>query len=231
MARVKKESGTTAEAPKEASVPVSTSADIDLAKVAFPDNGSALATELAKADKETLIDNAKATMFESANAPTERPIDKRMDGLVTRTFAPLDWEKILDRFDVWMALGDKRTDEQFIRKAHEEGPEILGSVQDLYVQVKFVREAWELDNHTMLGTMREAASEVLEAEKMKKIRTKTITIDDVTAKVAAMFPDEYAAQEKRRRQYALVEERAKHCVERGTIRCRHLDTMMSRLRG
>lgn len=230
MARVKKESGT-----EITTTPMPTNlggggSDIDLAKVAFPDNGLALATELAKADKETLIDNAKATMFESANAPTERPIDKRMDGLVTRTFAPLDWEKILDRFDVWMALGDKRTDEQFIRKAHEEGPEILGSVQDLYVQVKFVREAWELDNHTMLGTMREAASEVLEAEKMKKIRTKTITIDDVTAKVAAMFPDEYAAQEKRRRQYALVEERAKHCVERGTIRCRHLDTMMTRLR-
>lgn len=224
---MKKESGTTNAQPTTASP---ASADIDLAKVAFPDNGSALATELAKADKETLIDNAKAAIFESANAPTERAIDRRMGGLVERTFKPLDWEKILDRFDAWMALGDKRTDEQFIRKAHEEGPEILGSVQDLYVQVKFVREAWELDNHTMLGTMREAASEVLEAEKLKKIRTKTITIDDVTAKAATMFPDEYAAQEKRRRQYALVEERAKHCVERGTIRCRHLDTMMTRLR-
>lgn len=228
MARVKKESGTT-EQTAAASAPVA-SGDIDLAKVAFPDNGSALANELAKADKETIIDNAKATMFESANAPKEKPIDRRMPGLVERTFAPFDWSKALDRFDAWMALGDHRTEEAHIRKAHEEGPEIMGSVHDVYIQVKFAREAWELENDTMLGAMRAAATEVLEAEKEKKIRTKMITEADINTKVAAMFPDEWAAQEKRRLQYKLVEERAKHCVERGTIRCRHLDTMMNRLR-
>lgn len=226
MARVKKESGTAQE--PAASAPAQ--GDIDLAKVAFPDNGSELASELAKADKETLIDNARAAMFESANAPKERPIDKRVTGLVERTFAPKDWNKVLDRFDAWMALGDSRTNEAHIRKAHEEGPEIVREVFDVYVQVRFARESWELENQAVLGSMREAASEVLEAEKMKKIRTKTITIDDVTSKVASMFPDEWAAQEKRRLQYKLVEDRSKHCVELGTLRCRILDTMMNRLR-
>lgn len=225
MARVKKESGTPETVPAAV-----TSSDIDLAKVAFPDNGSELAKELAKADKETIIDNAKATMFESANAPKEKPVDRRMPGLVERTFRPIEWDKILDRFDAWMGLGDKRTEEAHIRKAHEEGPEIMGSVHDVYIQVKFAREGWELDNDTMLGAMRAAATEVLETEKEKKIRTKMITEADINTKVAAMFPDEWAAQEKRRLQYKLVEERAKHCVERGTIRCRHLDTMLNRLR-
>lgn len=228
MARVKKESGTpTPEAPAAAA---STSPEIDLAKVAAPDNGAALAIELAKADKATIIDNAKAVRFDNAHTAVEKLVDHRMPALVKRTFAPLDWEKVLDRFDAWMALGDKRTDEQFIRKAHEEGPEILGSVQDMYVQVKFAREAWELDNTIMLGLLRKEAREMLETMKAKKLITKTITIDDVTEEAASNHPEEFAAQEKQRRQYTLVEERAKHCVERGTIRCRHLDTMMHKLR-
>lgn len=195
-----------------------------------PDNGEQLVAELTKADKETAISNARAVVFDNANKIEEKPIDRRMAGLVSRTFLPMDWGKVLDRFEQWMALGDQRTEERFIRKAHEEGPEILGLVQDVYIQVKFAREAWELDNYTMLGAMREEASNILEGEKAKKLRTKTITIDDVTSKAASLFPDEYAAQEKQRRQYSLAEDRAKFAVERATIRCKHLDTMLHKLR-
>jgi len=214
--------------------------EIDLAAMAGPspvgpiesstDNGEQLVAELTKADKETEISNARAMVFENANKPKEKTIDKRMANLVSRTFLPMDWGKVLDRFEQWMALGDQRTEERFIRKAHEEGPEILGLVQDVYIQVKFAREAWELDNYTMLGAMREEASNILEGEKAKKLRTKTITIDDVTSKAASLFPDEYAAQEKQRRQYSLAEDRAKFAVERATIRCKHLDTMLHKLR-
>lgn len=225
MARKKVENGETQTAPEPAAP------EIDLGKMdSPPDNGAQLAKELEAADKKTVIDNARARMFDSAHATPEKPMDKRMSGLVERTFKPLDWLAVLDRFDKWMGLGDRRTDDAFIRKAHEEGPEILGQVQDVYVQVKFAREAWELENHTMLGRMREEASDALELEKAKKLRTKTITIDDVTSKAASMFPDEFAVQEKARRQYTLVEERAKHCVERATIRCKHLDSMMHKLR-
>lgn len=196
--------------------------DVDAAK--------ALLDTIETADKETDITNARAAMFESANAPRERPMDPRMGGLVERTFRPLDWGKILDRFDAWMTLGNHRTEEQFIRRAHEEGPEIVKDVYDVFLQVRFARESWELENDTMLGMMREEASKVLEREKERKIRTKTITIDDVTHKAASMFPDEFAEQEKRRLQFKLVEDRSKQCVELGTTRCRVLDSMMSRLR-
>lgn len=194
------------------------------------EESKALLDTIESADKETDISNARAAMFESANAPQERAMDLRMVGLVERTFRPLDWEKILDRFDAWMTLGNHRTEEQFIRRAHEEGPEIVKDVYDVYLQVRFARESWELENDTMLGSMREEASKVLEREKERKIRTKTITIDDVTHKAASMFPDEFAEQEKRRLQFKMVEDRSKQCVELGATRCRVLDTMMNRLR-
>ena len=129
-----------------------------------------------------------------------------------------------------MSLGDRRTEEQFIRRAHEEGPEIVKDIYDVFIQVRFAREAWELENQLMLGGMRDEAQKVLEREKERKLRTKAITIDDVTHKAASMFPDEWAAQEKRRLQYKLIEDRSKHCVEIGTTRCRVLDSMMARLR-
>jgi hypothetical protein len=185
---------------------------------------------ITEADRQTDISNARAMCFDNANAATEKPIDPQMTRLVERAFAPMDWEKTMDAFDAWMSLGEKRTEEAYVRRAHEIGPAIARDVYDVYMQVRYAREAWELENDVVLGGMREEATKVLELEKERKIRTKAITIDDVTRKAASMFPDEWAAQEKRRLQYTLVENRSKQCVELATLRCRILDSMMARLR-
>lgn len=228
MARTKKASG---EVPTEEKsvVEVPTIAGVDLG-VDVSDGGKKLIEELEKADSDAATANARALVFDSVNAPKEKPIDARVTKLVERTFAPIDWEKILDRFDAWMSLGDRRGEEAYIRRAHEEGPAIVRDMLDVSIQIRFAREAWELENDVMLGSMRQQATEVLEQEKERKIRTKTITEADVAKKCASMFPDEWAAQEKRRLQYSLVEERAKKAYDVATLRCRHLDSMMARLR-
>lgn len=230
MARTKKASG---EAPTDEHL--LPGEKVDLSKpidpdVVFPKDGSKLIEEIEKADRDAATANARAMVFDSANAAQEKPIDARMPKLVSRVFEPIDWGRVLDRYDAWISLGERRGEEAYIRKAHEEGPQIARDLLDVSIQVRFAREAWELENDVSLGAMREQASQVLEGEKERKIRTKMITEADVAKKCAAMFPDEWAAQEKRRLQYSLVEERSKRSYDIATLRCRHLDTMMGRLR-
>lgn len=185
---------------------------------------------LEGADKETAIEHGRAVVFDNANAAREKAPDPRMLPIVERTFKPRDWMTTLDRYDAWLELGDRRTEEAFIRKTHEEGPGIVQALWDCYAQVKYARETWELENDVVFGSMREAASQALEGEKERKIRTKMITEADVEHKCAAMFPDEWARQESKRRRFKLTEDRAKHCIENATLRCRILDSMMARLR-
>lgn len=189
-----------------------------------------LVEAIESADKQTATEGARAIVFESMNAAKEKPIDDRFPLIVERTFASISWNDVFDAFEAWMQLGDRRTEEGFIRKAHEEGPAMIRSVFQAYVQIKHAREKWELENDVVLGGMREEASKALQAEKDRGQRSKAITEADITKAMATMFPDEHARQESRRLQYKLVEDSAKHDVEVATIRCRHLDSMLNRLR-
>ncbi len=185
---------------------------------------------LEGADKETATEKGRAIVFDNANAAKEKAPDPRLLPIVERAFKPKDWGSTLDRFDSWIELGDRRTEEAFIRKAHEEGPGIVQALIDCYLQVKYARETWELENDVCFAAMRDAATQALEGEKERKIRTKMITEADVEHKCAAMFPDEWARQESNRRRFKLTEDRSKHCIDTATLRCRHLDSMMARLR-
>jgi hypothetical protein len=185
-----------------------------------------LVEELEKADKEAATAKARSVVFGSANAAVEKPIDPRYPIVVERTFAPRDWNELFDRIDAWLELGDKRSEKAFVRKGLEQGPALVRDAFGAYLQIKQVREDWELRNDVVLGCMREQANEVLQAEKNRGVRSKAITEADVDKKVAQMFPDEHAEQESKRRKYKLVEDRAKHYVEVATLRCRVLDTLL-----
>lgn len=182
------------------------------------------------AEQREVEAKADARMFVFGAKATEKPIDPRVPRLVETLFAPSDWDVVFAKFEKWLSLGDRAREEAFIRKSHEEGPSIFRELYDAYLQIREARESWELRNDALLGSMREQATDVLQAEKNKGVRSKAITEADVDKKVAQMFPDEHAEQETKRRQYKFVEERAKHDVEVAALRCRHLDTMMTRLR-
>ncbi len=191
--------------------------------------GKQLAQVLLDSDREEA--NRRARDFVSGGSATEKPIDPRFPPLVAKTFLPgADWDAVFDRFGRWLSLGDNRGQEQFIRRAHEEGPEIVRDLYRTYLDVRAAREEWELRNDAMLGSMREQANDVLQAEKNKGLRSKAITEGDLDKKVAQMFSEAYVEQETKRRRYKAVEERAKHDVEVAQLRCRVLDTMMNRLR-
>lgn len=191
---------------------------------------SKLIAEMEASDKETATQKARDFVFANANAAKERPIDPRFPAMVERTFPGADWGAVFDEFEQWLELGDRRGEEAFIRLAHERGPAIVRRVFGAYTEIRLARETWEKQNDVLLGSMREQANDILQAEKQRGVRSKTITEADVEKKCAVLFGDEWEAQEIKRRKFKAVEERAKHDVEVATLRCRTLDTMMSRLR-
>jgi hypothetical protein len=223
LARTKVEKGTPPEEPKpEFDAKAALAADVDASKK--------LVDVLEGADRAGAVEKAREVVFENANRATEKPVDARFPALVERTFRPKDWIATLDLYEAWLELGEKRSDEAFIRRAHERGPGIVQALWDAYFDVKYAREVWEMDNDVVFGAMREQAEEALENEKLRKVRTKTITEKDVATKCASMFPDEWRAQESKRLRFKLTEERAKSCVEVANSRVRVLESMMARLR-
>lgn len=229
MARVKKESGTPISGFNLAPVPEGAVVLQGIPGEAI--NISAdLVSALEESDKEEAITKARAIVFDSANAAMEMPLDPRFIKIVERTFAPIDWDKAFTKLEAWLELGDRRTEEAFIRKAHEQGPAIVRELYGCYLQIRLTRESWEKDNDVVLGTIRAEATKALQAEKDRGARNKTITEADIIGQCARMFPDEWPKQEQKRLKYKLTEDRAKHDVEVATLRCRHLDSMLTRLR-
>jgi hypothetical protein len=226
MARVKKSSGSE-------DVVVPDAPNLSAEGSGVPGNVDASATlieKLEEADKQTSLDHSRAIVFESVNAALESPIDPRFMKIVERQFAPMDWDAVLSEHEAWMELGDRRTEEAFIRKAHEIGPALMRKLYGCYIQIRFTRESWEKDNDVLIGTIRAEATKALQREKDRGVRNKTITEADIIGQCAQMFPDEWPRQEQKRLRYKLTEDGAKHAVEEAVLRCKHLDTMMARLR-
>lgn len=230
MARVKKQSGTEAPDPIAGGPPAPREDPRQVSIEDVLENSRSLSSVIAEADKEAAIEQARQVHFDNANRAVEREIDPRYPAVVQRVFRPMEWTDVLDRYDAWLELGEKRTEEGFIRKAHEMGPRLVQDLFDCYAQVRLARETWELENDVVFGDMREQATKCLEVEKERKIRTKTITEKDVDQKCAAMFPDEWARQESKRLRMKLTEDRTKFAIENAQTRQRVLDSMMSKLR-
>jgi hypothetical protein len=236
MARVKKEPGNGAPTPIAVLGP---NGETILTSPALPGpvssselvkTGSELARVIEKADKEARVEKARGVVFDSANKADEKPMPDRFLVVVDRAFRTVDAIAVLDRYEAWLELGDKRTEEGFIRAAHERGPKIVQDLFDAYIHCRQDRETWELENDVVLGSMRMQATDLLQAEKERGTRTKAITEKDLDLKCAEAFPDEWPRQESRRLRFKLTEDRMKFAIENAQLRCRILDSMMARLR-
>jgi hypothetical protein len=100
----------------------------------------------------------------------------------------------------------------------------------LLVNAKVARDAYDIDARAIEAGMRDQANAALQAEKDAKTRSKAITDADVTAYMAAKFPDEWrdieARRGKARRTVSYLEDLAKRAGERA----RDLRQMVARAR-
>lgn len=96
----------------------------------------------------------------------------------------------------------------------------------LYVNARVEGESYEFDAEVVEAAMRTHASAELQREKESGLRTKQITDADVTAKIAAMFPDEARDLRMRRIRARKMIEHLKEFADLWGSRCRSLAKML-----
>lgn len=96
----------------------------------------------------------------------------------------------------------------------------------LYVCSKADHERFEIENERVVGAMREKATAELQVEKDAGARSKAITKDDVTARVATMFPDEWAEVNSRKVKAKGMLDHLQRIADIWTQRCRSLSAML-----
>ncbi len=89
---------------------------------------------------------------------------------------------------------------------------------------------WELDNAVIFAGMRAEATKILQREKEQGVRNKQITDADVTSMCAALYPDEWRAQEVKRAEVEAMVRSMENLNMNWMSRCRSLQAMLAKQR-
>ena len=187
-----------------------------------PDAGKRLVDVLAGGDGTPF-------RWPSANAAREKSVRPDLARVVETVFVRdihAEWKDL----EAGLELGEKRSDHAHAVAALDKTAARAYRAHRLYLTARAAREDWELENEVIHGAMWSAATRDLQQEKVQGLRSKQVTDADVKARVATMFPDEYQAQEKRRRDLELTVKSLERLAEIWFNRCRDLQAMVGRLR-
>jgi hypothetical protein len=154
---------------------------------------------------------------------------------VSRVFLKDDEaDAISRRLSEEITLGDKRTDYGSVVRALDRAEENQRLAYSFLVTIKSERDRFDLGNEPIIAAMRQEALQHLENEKAGKVegvvRTKQITDADVTAKIAAVFRDEWQDIADESRRLELAVRHAEHNVSVWSDRSRSLNTLANKLR-
>jgi hypothetical protein len=167
--------------------------------------------------------------FPRANPGGENALSAPFARIVEKVFVE-NPEAIYDLLEKQLRIGEKRTDHGTLMKALDEAEDNARWAHRLWVTGKIERDRWELDNAGTWGAMREEANGALQREKDNKSRSKAITDADVEGMAAVMYPEQYAAQQVKRRRTEMMVRSLENLSEMWQSRCRSLNAMLSKNR-
>jgi len=137
-----------------------------------------------------------------------------------------EWKEL----EAGLTVGEKRSEHAYAVRELDLAANRAYRAHRLYLTARAAREEWEAENETIFGAMMAKASHELEVEKEAGTRKKQITDADVRAKVATLFPDEWQAQERRRRKVELTVKSLERLAELWMGKCRDLQALVGKLR-
>lgn len=170
-----------------------------------------------------------STLDQFLGSGKEVPLSSDFEKIVTKIFVE-EPDKVFDRLERILKLGDTRDDRGSVLKALDEAEDNARLAHKLWSTAQRERVRWEKDNEVIHGAMRLEATKVLQQEKAGGVRSKQITDADVEAMCATLFPDEYRAQEVRRASVKAMEDSIKNLAELWGKRISSLQTMLSKQR-
>lgn len=136
----------------------------------------------------------------------------------------LDLEKAL-------SLGTKRSEHAYVIQALDKVAGRADRAHRLYLTAKLARDKWEAENEPIWSAMWSEATQSLQSEKDSGTRSKQITDADVKARVATLHPDQYRAQEDRRRAIELTVRSLERLSDIWFKKISNLEAHVSKLRG
>ncbi len=206
-----------------------------------PDRSSAPAEDAGAAKKSAVEEISGRLRDELAPKPrydfpsaqrrgTEKELREDLRRVVETMFVQdvtKDWRILREG----LSLGDKVSDHGAVMRALDKAEERAHLAFMLFVTAKAELERWELDNEVLHGAMWSEANRSLQQEKDDKHRSKQITDADIRARCATLFPEEWAAQEAKRKRYKLAVDAFENLAECWSSRCRSLQAILGKSRG
>lgn len=184
-----------------------------------------LAAEMKKNERDPEAWNVRARDQKRAPIPMRPDVER----IVEHTFIE-DVVPVYERLEASLKLGDRRTDYGSVMKALDEAESNARDAFKLWATASVEHEKWEWENRELFAGMRAEAQAKLQAEKDAKTRNKQITDADVDDMAVLLYPDEYAAQEVRRKRAKRMVDNCKNLLELWQSKCFSLRTQADKLR-
>lgn len=145
-----------------------------------------------------------------------------LGSLVERVF-DVDFDADYERVVASLKHGDaNRAETKTLRRALDDQTDVARVAHRLYCNAREAREVFEIDALVVLSSMRGHATHVLQTEKKKGDRSKTITDADVESMMASLYPDVFRDLARRRKRVELL---CKHLEELAEIAKKRINTL------
>lgn len=151
--------------------------------------------------------------------------------IIRRVFT-IDEHAVYDRLEKGLRLGTpaSRAEYGVLLDALDASEDNAREAHRLYVNGAVALDDFEADAEAIEADMREQAIAKLQAEKAAGTRAKSITNDDVSAAMAAEFPDEVRELAKKRSRAKMAVKHFERLADLWKQRCRDLDVMVQSAR-
>lgn len=184
---------------------------------------------IEEVEREAEAPKRKTYDFKSANARKESHLRDDLAQIVETVWVD-DMHKLWKRIKAALPLGERRSEHGFLVKMLDEFRVLSYEAHNLYATAKREEHRWELENEVVFSALWNEASRALEAEKEDKTRSKAITEQDVRAKINTLHPEEYVAQETKRKALKVTIEDLTYLVKVVNERCEDIRVMLAKLR-
>jgi hypothetical protein len=181
-----------------------------------------------KATRGALSTQYKFQMVQRGREKTElRPDLAR----IVETVWVSDMEKVWAKLRKNLRVGARRSEHAHLARCLDDARQIAFEAHQLMATAKREKSRWESENDVSHGAMWIKATMVCQAEKDTGLRSKMITDADIKAMAAALYPDEWVAQETRKKEIELTVDLITTLAKLATDRAQDLQTLLAKLRG
>tara|TARA_Y100000034_G_scaffold121344_1_gene165431 strand:+ start:206 stop:811 length:606 start_codon:yes stop_codon:yes gene_type:complete len=180
----------------------------------------------AKAAAEQLVQAAPA---QQRSSPLNGPMPSMgggFDKIVEHVFELDDPEQVFGQLVEKLKIHDALTPGA-LQMALNQAEDTARLAHQLFVGTKVDFARFEIDCAEVYAALRDGATAELQAEKDAGERSKAITKDDVTGRVATMYPDEYREISERKAKAEATLEHMKRLAELWQSRCYSVSNMLS----